>query len=77
VHLCTVWQIGLVETGIMENPEILKAAALETPVLSERAWQTWLHKNRESDRLAAVRRVKVLQILLACAVMAALIQRFA
>jgi hypothetical protein len=44
---------------------------MENPKLNENAWQAWILKNRELDRIGAVRRLRLLQIfLLAVAIFA-------
>jgi hypothetical protein len=49
---------------------------MENEPLNERRWQEWQCKNRESDRIGALRRRKGLQILLGLLVVAAVIQNF-
>jgi hypothetical protein len=49
---------------------------MENTQLNERRWQEWQCKNRESDRVGALRRRKGLQILLGLLVVVAIVQNF-
>lgn len=46
----------------------------DNPKLNERLWQTWIWKNRERDRAAAVRRRRVFQVALGVVVVAAVVE---
>jgi hypothetical protein len=52
------------------------AHVIETPLVNERLWQAWQLKNRELDRLSALRTKRFLAVALALAFASALLWDF-
>jgi hypothetical protein len=46
----------------------------DNPKVNERLWQAWIWKNRQLDKAAARRRLRVLQVVLGIVFVAAVIQ---
>jgi len=48
----------------------------DNPQLNERLWQAWVCKNRELDRIGAVRRLRGLKLLLGVVFVVAIFQNW-
>jgi hypothetical protein len=46
----------------------------DTPQLNERLWQAWVCKNRERDRAGAIKRWRILKVVVAIGVFVAIVQ---
>ena len=60
----------------MNHSQIEPSHDDDKPQINERLWQDWLMKGREMDRIGAVRRVRLLGVILAIVIAVAVFQSY-